>query len=76
MRGDLVVVRCWRDEAALMRVWAMDAQRVQVIAPEEFERLEAGESELSPIGFRRSDVFAYDGPLPEGHVDWGTMTKY
>ena len=60
MKGDTVIVRCWGNEAAVMRVWEELEGGVCVVAPSEFDAMEAGQSELYPICFRRRDVFRYE----------------
>jgi hypothetical protein len=77
MRGDLVVVRCWRDRAALMRVWQDDGQYIGVVAPAEFSAMEAGVSDLAPTGFPRAAVYWADSCKGDGEgIDFEKLRPY
>lgn len=78
MKGDVVIVRAFGGDPAKVRVWDEDERMVYVVGLDEFERMEAGESERWPIGFERTDVFAYDPRNePQGaEVDWDSMPRY
>ena len=77
MRGDFVVVRCWRDQAAVMRVWQADDQRVQVVAVPEYGAMVAGESDLGPTGFPRTSVYWADNFSGNPDLtDFGKLRPY
>lgn len=60
MRGDIVIVRAFRNEPLVRRVWEVTSQAVFICSEENFQALSAGEPGLWPVGFAREDVFCYD----------------
>lgn len=63
MSGDLVIVRAYRGEPLVRRVWEVMTNAVYVCSEERFQRLWRGEREWPATGFPREDVFEYDGAL-------------
>lgn len=76
MKGELVVVRGFRDEASVVRVWDETAETIFVTAPTLTETADGP----WPIGFARRDVYRYDAAavdlLAAGHIDWGNLSTY
>jgi hypothetical protein len=60
-RGTWVIVRCYGDKAARVRVWAEQAQHVWVMDNENYTRRAGEMSALLPVGFQRGAVFV-DAP--------------
>lgn len=77
-QGDLVIVRCWGDEAAVMRVWGATEGRVTLVAPLEYEAMLEGRSDLFPTSFPRNDVFQFDKAALEAakRVNFATLRRY
>lgn len=72
MAGELVAVRCFGDEMAVMRVWEDLGERVAVIAPDETVP-------VVPLGFERTDVFAFTREAEAmlgGPVDWKRLSPF
>ncbi len=63
MRGDIVIVRAHKNEPLARRVWEVTDQAVFICSEENFQVLSAGEPGLWPVGFKREDVFCYDGDI-------------
>lgn len=63
MRGDIVIVRAHKNEPLARRVWEVTAQAVFICSEENFQVLSAEEPGLWPVGFKREDVFCYDGDI-------------
>jgi hypothetical protein len=80
MRGELVIVRDFRSEALIRRVWDSDQKAVYITDDQQFERLLAGQEGLPPVGFPREDVFEYDPsvaePMSKGSIDWRRLKPY
>ena len=53
MRGDMVIVRDFRGETLVRRVWEADQKAVYITDDQQFERLSAGKDALMPVGFQR-----------------------
>lgn len=80
MRGDLVIVKDFRGEALVRRVWDADQKAVYITDDQQFERLVTGEEALLPVGFQREDVFECDLGVAElmskGSIDWRRLKPY
>ena len=80
MRGDLVIVRDFRGEALVRRVWDADQKAVYITDDQQFERLLAGHEALLPVGFPREDVFEYDPGIAESiekeSIDWHMLSPW
>ena len=64
MRGDTVIVRAYRGEPLMRRVWDADTRLVYLCSERQFQGLWRGELRvLPPLGFPREDVFVYDAAL-------------
>lgn len=80
MRGKLVIVRNFRGDALVRRVWDADANAVYITDDQQFTRLVAGHEALLPVGFPREDVFECDPgvaePMSKGSIDWTRLEPY
>lgn len=85
MKGDLVIVRAFGDEALVRRVWDENDKGVWVTNDAEFELLSNSKGGIEPLlGFPRRDVFRFDPDLlmatqdtsNDGKRDWNQLTPY
>jgi hypothetical protein len=80
MRGSLVVARCYRDAAVVLRVWDCNKNVIYLSEESQFQRLSTGLDALRPVGFPANDVFAYDPALAEklgsDALDWSSLKKF
>lgn len=81
MKGDLVVVRGYMNEPAVVRVWRESDEVVEVLAEGDYAAaLERGFEVVWPVGVRREDVFAFDeaaaGRLRGGSTAWNELRAY
>lgn len=60
MPGDYVVARSFGDVPLIRRVWDEGKDVVYICTEERYSQLLAGETDLPPVGFPKSDVFEYD----------------
>jgi len=58
MRGDVIIVRAYRDEPLLRRVWEADENVVLVTDDAQFAKLMKGQEAIQPVCFHRADIFA------------------
>jgi hypothetical protein len=66
MRGDIVIVRAYRNKPLVRRVWETDNQLIFLVNEAEFRSLMDGhEKPVGLIGFPKEDVFKYDPNLAE-----------
>jgi len=75
MKRELVVVRDAEGKPVLLRVCEVRAGVVFVASDSALERIDAGDPNIHPVGFRRECVFNYDGPLPP-KIDWQKMKPW
>jgi len=80
MRGETVIIHCFRGNPAVARVWEADKKVVYVLTREGFSRLqESGEGPI-PAGFLRKDVFKYrtdlDDEVASGQIDWSKLEPW
>jgi hypothetical protein len=81
MSGRLVLVRTYGDKVAVREVLHEEDGMIIVCRPENAAAIRAGERPEPMIGFRHSDVFAYDeaaeaalGEAKRGNrVDWNRL---
>jgi len=80
MRGDTVIIRAFRDQARVLRVWGVTEEAVYACNKEQYQRRADGIQALDPVGFPRRDVFVYDAVLLEqlraGTIQWSNLQTY
>ena len=79
MRGDKVVVRAFRNEALIRRVWGANERVIYVVSPETFDSLSTRRVGAEPIGFPREDVFEHIDGIKKGRggeTDWSGLRNY
>jgi hypothetical protein len=66
MRGEIVIVRSYRDRPLVRRAWDANNQLVFIVDESHFQSLiEGRERAVGLIGFPKEDVFKYDPKLAE-----------
>jgi hypothetical protein len=75
MRGDLVLVRCFEDTPAFMRVWEDCDSVVSVLSPGDFDMKISGLGNCLPVGFRFSEVFVAPTDM-DCAVQWQAQIPY
>jgi hypothetical protein len=80
VRGTLVIARCYKGRAAVLRVWESGSKVIYLSEESQFQRLSNGVEALRPVGFPPEDVFAYDPALAEKiakhSLDWSSLRKF
>lgn len=79
MRGSLVIARDYSGSALVMRVWDIGRRLVYLSDECQFQQLSTGLPALTPIGFPREDVFAYDPEAIKtgnGSFDWSSLRNF
>lgn len=60
MEGDTVVVRAYRGEPKLARVWKIGTGFIFVCSEANYQVLKSGKKGLWPVGVPKEDVFRYN----------------
>jgi hypothetical protein len=80
MRGDLVIVRAYGDEALVRRVWEENSNAVFITDDTNLKLLLSGSDALQPIGFPKEDVFKYDqmvaNTIKNNKCDWSRLKPW
>lgn len=80
MRGELVIVRDFRGQAFIRRIWDADQRAVYITDDRQLERLLKGEDALMPVGFPYEDVFEYDSDavklIGRHSIEWNRLNRW
>jgi len=80
MRGTMVIVRDFKGEALVRRVWDADQKVVYITDDQQLEQLVAGKDALMPVGFPPEDVFEYDSGIVKligrKSIDWNRLKRW
>lgn len=78
MRGETVLIRAFGGRPFVARVWTIGRGVVFATNDETFEKLQAGDESIWPIGFPLSDVFIFEEALAENStsIDWRRARKW
>lgn len=76
--GDTVVVRSYRDEPKVARVWDCNNTTVFICNESDFNSVITGSIAAPLVGFPLRDVYLYDAEkMPESApFNWGAMQRY
>jgi hypothetical protein len=83
MRGELVIVRAYRNRPLIRRVWDIGKRVVYITSEQEYQKLISGKPSIGAIGFPKEDVFKYDPNVAkdvDNHeicpIDWSKLTRF
>ena len=76
MNGQLVVVKDFMNKPLVRKAVYTTEDSVFISSERSFEAVQDGSASLHPIGFRRENVFAYDGRPLGDSIDWKKMRPW
>lgn len=85
MRGEFVMVRAFRGEPLIRRIWDADEDGAQIVSDERFKALVAGDESLFAIWFPKGDLFHFNPTVAKaiiqkfqenGEADWEQLTPW
>lgn len=77
MRGDMVVVRGFRGEPSVVRVWDIGDAVILVCSEENYQTLVSGKKGLYPVGIPKNDVFRYNATININNpMLWEQLNSY
>ena len=71
-----VIVKCFMNVPKIRKVCYSLENIVFITSESELYAIKNGRSNLFPIGFRREDVFEYQGEDISKGVDWKTLKRW
>lgn len=77
MKGDIVLVRSFRDRPLIRRVWEVTSESVFICSEENYRNLSSGKEGLLPVGFPREYVYSYNPKIDISKpILWDKLTAY
>ena len=75
-KGDKVIVRTFRGQPLIRRVWEVAQDVVFICSEENYKALSSGEDGLLPVGFPREYVYRYNAKIDIENVVWNQLNTY